>query len=78
MWPRCATRGDRSDSQAGRCEIDWTKRCVCAVSRVEDSEGVRCGRKNVYKPSRRRQDTEIVSVPVAVGPVPTVLLMVRA
>ncbi|SOZ05274.1 hypothetical protein CBM2595_A70020 [Cupriavidus taiwanensis] len=45
---------------------------------MEDSEGVWRGRKNVYKPSRNRQDTEIVSVTVVVGPVPTVLLMVRA
>ncbi|SOY74129.1 hypothetical protein CBM2587_U30011 [Cupriavidus taiwanensis] len=77
-WPKWATRRDRSDAQAGRCEIDRTRRVVRAVSRVEDAEGVWRGRQNVFKPSHSRQDTEIGPVTVAVGPVPTVLLMVSA
>ncbi len=77
-WPNWATRGDRSDSQAGCREIDRPRRGVRSVSRPQGPYGVRRRWEDVPKLSRGRQGTEIGRVTVAVGPVPTVLLMVRA
>lgn len=73
-----ATRGDKSDSQASRREIDWPGRCIGPISRPGSPYGVRSRRENVQEPGGGGQKVEVGSMAVAVGPVATVLLVVCA